>query len=127
MKENLQTKSKHINIHLKFSFSEKATKMCAIVLMVLKFTLVNVKIMRTIAQIFVAFSEKLNFKCILTRENAGGKKYSFSFRKIFDHVVLLHVVLGHIRISFTIITTIRPQHFDGQNRKMRENYCRFLF
>ena len=45
---------------LKFSFSEKARKMCAIVLMVLKF-IVNVKTMRTIAHIFVAFSEKLNF------------------------------------------------------------------
>ena len=36
--------------------------MCAIVLMDLKFTyLVNVKTIRTIAHIFVAFSEKLNF------------------------------------------------------------------
>ena len=47
---------------IKFSFSEQATKMCAIVLMGLKFTyLVNVKTIRTIGQIFVAFSEKLNF------------------------------------------------------------------
>ena len=44
---------------LKFSFSEKATKMCAIVLMVLTFT--DVKTMKTIAHIFVAFSEKSNF------------------------------------------------------------------
>ena len=36
---------------VKFSFSEKATKIWAILLMVLTFTL-----------IFVAFSEKLNFK-----------------------------------------------------------------
>ena len=42
------------NEDIKFSFSEKATKMCVIYL-------VNVKTMRTIAQIFVAFSEKLNF------------------------------------------------------------------
>ena len=49
-------------VYIKFSFSEKATKMCAIVLMILKFTyLVNVKTIRTIAQIFVAFSENLNF------------------------------------------------------------------
>ena len=41
---------------LKFSFSEKATKMCTI-----EIYLVNVKTMRTIAQIFVAFSEKLSF------------------------------------------------------------------
>ena len=46
---------------LKSSFSEKATKMSAIVL-VLKFTsLVNGKTIKTIEQIFVAFSEKLNF------------------------------------------------------------------
>ena len=43
---------------LKFSFSEKATK---IFLMVLTFTIVKVKIMRKIAQILVTFSEKLNF------------------------------------------------------------------
>ena len=43
---------------LKFSFSEKATK---IFLMVLMFTIVKVKIMRKIAQILVTFSEKLNF------------------------------------------------------------------
>ena len=51
--------------HLKFSFSEKATKICRIFLMVLTFTKyvykVNVKTMRKIAQIFVAFSEKQNF------------------------------------------------------------------
>ena len=47
---------------VKFSFSEKATTICAIVLMVLTFKyLVNVKTMRKIVQIFVAFSEKLNF------------------------------------------------------------------
>ena len=47
---------------LKFSFSEKATKICAICLMFLTFTyIVNVKTIRQIAQIFVAFSEKLNF------------------------------------------------------------------
>ena len=43
---------------LKFSFSEKATK---IFLMLLRFTIVKVKIMRKIAQILVTFSEKLNF------------------------------------------------------------------
>ena len=78
---------------LKFSFSEKATKMCAIVLMEFGFglprkakskkkslvrflgestarqsafgfiwPLVDVKTIRTIVLIFVAFSEKLNFK-----------------------------------------------------------------
>ena len=59
----------HINLmylyffSLKFSFSEKATKMCAIDLMVLKFTqVVDVKTIMTIVNIFVAFSEKLNFK-----------------------------------------------------------------
>ena len=51
---------------IKFSFSEKATKMCAIVLMVLKFA--YVKTMRTIAQIFVAFSDKLNFMYIVMTE-----------------------------------------------------------
>ena len=43
---------------LKFSFSEKATK---IFLMVLTFPIVKFKIMRKIAQILVTFSEKLNF------------------------------------------------------------------
>ena len=47
---------------VKLSFSEKAIKICVIFLMVLTYTyLVNVKTMREIAQIFVAFSEKLYF------------------------------------------------------------------
>ena len=46
-------------MHIKFSFSEKATKICTIVLMVL--TITYVKTIRKIALIFVAFSEKLNF------------------------------------------------------------------
>ena len=63
-----------------FSFSEKATNICSIVLMVWPFTYknfrnrpygfdiyyVNVKALRTIAQIFVAFSKKLNFTQLLT-------------------------------------------------------------
>ena len=40
---------------LKFSFSEKATKIG------FDIYIVNVKTMRNIVQIFVAFSEKLNF------------------------------------------------------------------
>ena len=43
---------------LKFSFSEKATKMWPYGF---EIYLVNVKTIRMIAQIFVAFSEKLNF------------------------------------------------------------------
>ena len=46
-------------ILVKFSFSEKATKIHAIFLMVWTFT-VNVQTMRKIVLIFVAFSEKLN-------------------------------------------------------------------
>ena len=46
------------NYLLKLSFSEKATKMCAYGF---EIYLVNIKTIRTIAQIFVAFSEKLNF------------------------------------------------------------------
>ena len=47
---------------LKFSFSEKARKICAIYHLILTFMyLVNVKTMRKIAQFFVAFSEKLYF------------------------------------------------------------------
>ena len=42
---------------VKFSFSEKGTKICEIFLMVW----VDVQTLRKIAQIFVAFSEKLNF------------------------------------------------------------------
>ena len=49
---------------IKFSFSEKATKICAINLMVFDTYLVNVKTIRKIAQILVAFSEKLNFKYV---------------------------------------------------------------
>ena len=50
-----------IIIKVQFSFSEKVTKMCAIVPMVLKFTyLVNVKTTRMIAQIFAAFPTKHN-------------------------------------------------------------------
>ena len=52
-----------LNFELKFSLSEKATKTCAICLMILKFKyLVNVITIRQILQIFVAFSEKLNCK-----------------------------------------------------------------
>ena len=46
---------------VKFSFSKKATKICTIWLMTLTFTKVNVKTIRQISQILVAFSEKLNF------------------------------------------------------------------
>ena len=42
---------KRIMVIIKFSFSEKTTKIC----------LGNVKTIRQIAQIFVAFSENLNF------------------------------------------------------------------
>ena len=45
---------------VKFSFSEKVTIICAIVLMVDVYE-VNFKTIRTIAHIFVTFSEKLNF------------------------------------------------------------------
>ena len=51
-----------LKLLVKFSFSEKATKICAICLTVLTFAkYVNVKTIRQIDQIFVAFSEKLNF------------------------------------------------------------------
>ena len=53
------TVPQHFN--LKFSFSEKATKMWAIVLMILTFTQYMSKPWGQL-QIFVAFSEKLNFK-----------------------------------------------------------------
>ena len=56
--------SSHCFVLLKFSFSEKATKICAFFIMVLTFTKVqqvNAKTMRKIAQFFAAFSEKLNF------------------------------------------------------------------
>ena len=47
---------------LKFSFSEKDTKICAIFFMVWTFRyLVNVQTMKEIVLIFVAFSKKLNF------------------------------------------------------------------
>ena len=46
---------------IKFSFSDKVTKLCAIVPMVLTFNKKNVKTIRMISQIIVAFSEKVNF------------------------------------------------------------------
>ena len=46
---------------LKFSFSEKATKILRNLPHGFDIYLVNVKTMRKIAQIFVAFSEKPNF------------------------------------------------------------------
>ena len=46
---------------VKFSFSEKATKNVRNRPYGFEIYLVNVKTMRTIVQIFVAFSEKLNF------------------------------------------------------------------
>ena len=49
---------------LKFSFSEKATIFFAILLMVLTFTIVNVKTIKRMAHIFVVFTEKLNFKAV---------------------------------------------------------------
>ena len=53
---------------VKFTFSEKAKKICAIFLMVFDTYLVNVKTMRKIAKIFVALSEKMNFIKGLTKE-----------------------------------------------------------
>ena len=47
---------------LKFSFSEKATKIGAFLPHGFDIYVVNVKSIRKIEQIFVAFSEKLNFK-----------------------------------------------------------------
>ena len=46
---------------LKFSFSEKATKNLLILPYGFEIYTVNVKTIRQIVQIFVAFSEKLNF------------------------------------------------------------------
>ena len=46
---------------LKFSFSEKATKNLRILPYGFEIYTVNVKTIRQIAKIFVAFSEKLNF------------------------------------------------------------------
>ena len=46
---------------IKFSFSEKATKNVCNLPHGLEIYLVNVQTMRKIAEIFVAFSEKLNF------------------------------------------------------------------
>ena len=46
---------------LKFSFSEKAIKICTICLLGFDIYLVSVKTIRQIAVNFVAFSEKLNF------------------------------------------------------------------
>ena len=46
---------------IKFSFSEKALKRCVFVLYGFEICLVNVKTIRTIGQIFVAFSENFNF------------------------------------------------------------------
>ena len=74
---------------VKFSFFEKATKICAIVVMVLKFTyLVNVKTMRTIAQIFVAFSEKLNFPTFffILQSTSDNLYFFFSQMKKWDIV-----------------------------------------
>ena len=48
---------------VKSNFSEKATNICSIFLMAgFDIYLVNVITVRKIAQFFVAFSEKLNFK-----------------------------------------------------------------
>ena len=55
---NLERKIVHTYLEIKFSFSEKVIRICAIFLMILNFTIGNVKTMR---KIFVAFSEKLNF------------------------------------------------------------------
>ena len=52
----------NVSRKLKCSFSEKATKICAFLPHGFDIYLVNVKTMRKIVQIFVAFSEKLNFK-----------------------------------------------------------------
>ena len=46
---------------VKFSFSEKATKICAILLKWFDIYLVNVKTIRRMAKNVVAFSEKLDF------------------------------------------------------------------
>ena len=59
---------KDMQMSAKFSFSEKATEICAIFRMVLTLNkYLNVKAMRKIAQIFVGFSEKLNFMSISSK------------------------------------------------------------
>ena len=57
---------------VKFSFSEKATKICTIYL-------VNVKTIRRMAQIFVAFSEKLNFNVQIFWEGHKNLKTLLNF------------------------------------------------
>ena len=60
---------------IKFSFSEKATKICAICLMVLTFTkYINVKTIRRMVQIFVAFSEKLNFTVYAAKSRSKSRQ-----------------------------------------------------
>jgi hypothetical protein len=49
-----------------FRFYKKATKICAIFLMVWDICLVSIQTMRKIVQIFEAFSEKLNFTIIIS-------------------------------------------------------------
>ena len=58
------------NYFIKFGLSEKHTKFAKIFLMVLSnrlIYLVNVKTMRKIEQIFVAFSEKLDFNGVVKK------------------------------------------------------------
>ena len=60
--------------HIKFSFYEKATKICAIFVIGFDVNSVNVKNMRKIAQIFEVFSEKLNFKDLVKTQGDEKRK-----------------------------------------------------
>ena len=101
-----------MKISIKFSFSDKATKMCAIVLMDLKFTyLVNVKTIRTIAHIFVAFSEKLNFKV------SKGSVSLYEKHSIHAKIILVNCFSNSLSSlksndnSYKHIRRIQPQSF----------------
>ena len=76
---NWNRTNRGIPVIIKFSFPEKATKICAIFFMVLTLTNNKHQTMRKIVQIFDAFSEKLNFNNPLISTESTQNRRNFVF------------------------------------------------
>ena len=79
--------------YVKFSFSEKAIRICAICLMLLNIYLLSERqnFIRQIVQIFVAFSEKLNF---------NNHKHLFEWSRSWASTIRFYLILKHLHIIY---------------------------
>ena len=104
---------------IKLSFSEKVTKICAILFMVLTFTyLVNVKSIRRMAEIFVAFSEKLNFNRTSSSCCTEKEVFDSHIRRINDKCWNWH----HLRPLSVPHALLRTIHVLRQRKEQDGSY-----